>query len=275
MFGNSTELIRHVKADEMARTFREALAVIHKARGEIEAATGALAATFGGHFSITVAACDHSRGEDLDAWFTQQAWRGLIDKIGIRKYMGVEDRDRLEKLLSAGRWQRYGEQVERLPPIHEDTIFDVLAGYVLSVDEFITSSIKEQFDHWCTRKWSSDYKTNREKHRISRKIVATWMVDRRYGTAGFRIRYGSEKWIDGLDNIFHILDRREFPGGYKGDLATSIETAEAGHGTSRYWKWRAFQNGNLHLTCLRPDILDFFNDIACDKAIPSQARIHQ
>ena len=205
--------------------------------------------------------------EGVKKIFKRDAWRTLIDRLGIEKFMTTTMRDELRDILFIARSSKTGKTIDDFPEITEDGIESLLAGYVLSCPQFLAESIKEQFDFWSGRNWRDEHKTNREKWRISCKIVATSMVGLHY-KSGCRLQYDRQKWVQGLDTVLHLLDRRGIPESHKGDLVTSIETAENSQGVSRYFKWRGFKNGNLHLKCLRPDLIQTFNDIACDKAIP-------
>lgn len=272
------ELIEYSRVDQMAAVYQDAIPKLFKAIDEVENQCERLRTAFAGQsysFGIEIKSRCGSQDEDeIRAEFKRDAWAALIDKLGVRKYMPNAKRDELDRVLRGG--GRGRPEADKFPEVDAEAIVTVLRAYVCNVDEFLTESVKEQFDFWCGRKWSDDYKTNRERYRISRKIVATWMVEQTYASGvRFRVIWDREKHVSGLDNIFHFLDGRGFPNEHKGNLVSAIEMAEGGAGTSTYFRFRAFKNRNLHLTCLRPDLLEMFNDIACDKAIPSQLRIER
>lgn len=256
----------------MVAAYNEAMADIEHGNALIKAACSKLRAVVG-----TTSYCgyelslSHRRDEvtldQVQRIFKRDTWRTLIDRLGIEKFMSIAMRDELRDILFCDRKSKTGKTIDDFPPITEDGIESLLAGYVLSSPQFLADAIKEQFDFWSGRHWRDGYKTNREKWRISCKIVATFMVEMGYNR-GCRVNYDRLKWVQGLDTVLHLLDGRGIPDEHKGNLVTSIESADSMNGVSRYFQWRAFKNRNLHLKCLRPDLVQKFNDIACDKAIP-------
>lgn len=278
MIHETTDLIPHMKADQMAAIYEDAIPKIFAAIHEIKNQTARIREAFAGDrgwsFELKIetrTGCTEE--QSIRREFKRDAWCGLIDKLGIRKYMPNKKRDELDRILRGGtRWSCDTDEIDKFPDITPDNMYSVLSAYICNIDEFMIESVKEQFDFWCGRRWNDDYKTNRERYRISRKIIATWMVESNWGRGGFRVKYEREKYISGLDNIFHYLDGQGFPEAHRGDLASAVEMSN-GAGQSKYFKFRCFKNGNIHLNCLRPDLLEAFNDIACDKAIPSQVAI--
>jgi hypothetical protein len=67
-----------------------------------------------------------------------------------------------------------------------------------------------------------------------------------------------------LDRVFHMLDGQGLvPRSHYGELVDAIEACRGtGEGATKYFRFRMFANGNLHLWFTRADLLLRFNQIA-------------
>jgi len=124
---------------------------------------------------------------------------------------------------------------------------------------FLEEAVTEVFEY--LRPHNSHHKTNTE-YEIKNKVILTWMVERGYGKTPFRVNYHRDKHLIALENVFLMLDGKGVVKSYHGELYDGICSTEDGTGKTPYFKFRCFQNGNLHLEFLRPDLVAKLNAIA-------------
>ncbi|MBE7534298.1 MAG: DUF4942 domain-containing protein [Anaerolineales bacterium] len=110
---------------------------------------------------------------------------------------------------------------------------------------------------------------NASEH-IGRKIIRVYSVESTYHNDGFTVRYYSKQIITALDNVFHSLDGKVMSGGYISPFIDAIQTSGAdGRGETDYFKFKCYQNGNLHIEFKRLDLLKIFNAVAGGANLPS------
>jgi hypothetical protein len=76
-----------------------------------------------------------------------------------------------------------------------------------------------------------------------------------------RLNYRAEPFYRALEASFCLLDGK-VPPKYPGDAVTAIREALNGGavaGETEYFRWKAFQNGNMHLEFKRADLLERLN----------------
>lgn len=259
MVTEETGVIEYTTAGQIATAFEAAKKRIERAANELQQAYADLNKQIE-NTSIRVDAprivlCSRVETQDTDLLIAKakmQVWAGLIDKLNIRKVMSSKRSEELSKLLYS---QDYGWAAAQLPDITPETILDVISGMAQGVDEFLKEAVLEEYDYW--RPWRrSDYKTNQ-------KSVDSGKLERKV------IRYvGYSRWLDprhashvrAISNIMSMLDGKGVCEGYRCEIEDAMNE---GHdaGETPYFIWKRFQNGNLHLTFRRQDLLDKFNAI--------------
>lgn len=260
-------LISHTKASEMASIYaRNTVAIIDKLR-EIRDLRDELKSVFydTGAFDFTIESWKIDDGElqELATMFKRHGWRTLIEKLELRKYMSSKKQEELDNTLYERK--RYGQDddpINEFPEITEDSIMEVIAGYIHTVPEFMDEAIREEWDYWIPKR--DEYKTNAEKWKVSKKIIQPWIMrpwDK--WDSCHNIRYDARKHVSNLDNIFHLLDGKGFIATNTGPLVDAIDRNRTGSAETEYFKAKMFKNGNLHLWVKRLDLLDKFNEIGC------------
>jgi hypothetical protein len=182
-----------------------------------------------------------------------KTWSAIFQRLNIRRLMASKRVAELDKALSGG------EGADQFPEPTPDMIENVAAGYIASAHEFLEEAVAEEYDHWRPR---SDYKRN-DDWKINRKIIRSYTVDRDW-SGRWRCNHYAESHVRALDNIFHLLAGLGPVKDYKGELASAIETTKdnSGAGETQFFKFKCYNNGNLHLEFRRQDLLDLFNQIA-------------
>jgi len=98
---------------------------------------------------------------------------------------------------------------------------------------------------------------------VGRKVIITRAFTN-YGWGRLSLGEYAERNLIQVDKIFHLLDGAAFSDcTYTGDLVSDISSRDGKReGETGYFKWKAYQNGNLHLVFKREDLLKSYNQIA-------------
>lgn len=263
----NTALINHSTATQIASVYqRNTTSIIDKLRQIAELRAELKECFLGvGDFDFDVSSSDISRSEyfeKLQTEFKRTAWRTLIDKLGIRKFMSAKKIKQLDSAVVYGAKHGESDGIDEFPEIHEETILDVLMGYMKSTDDFLDELIAEEWDYWLPQ--GDEYKTNKEKWKVSAKVIKGWVMrpwdqwDKTH-----RPRYDAESHLRNLNNIFRLLDGEGFSQSHRGELGDALYDCESGKGETEYFRFKCFKNGNLHLWFKRDDLLATFNRIGC------------
>lgn len=283
----STEIISRTTASEMARIYATNTAALFKLLDEAGKLVIQLKATFpGGYcFNVEVKSRHGHTGWALDDTaghasmlraMKRDAWSSLIDKLNIRRLMSSSKQEALSNVLNDnGRYHRDGDiTIDDFPDITEQSIFEVMQGYMASADDFLTESIREEWEHFkCgSDRGNGTLKTNAEKWKVSRKLITSGV------RAGYGGRFDVSDWASrhfvALDQIMHLLDGAGPFTTHYGPLVTAIRETPSrtgGSGETEYFRFRLFRNGNIHLEFLRADLLDQFNCVGAGGSL-DQAR---
>lgn len=260
MVTEETGVIEYTTAGQIATAFEAAKKRIERAANELQQAYADLNKQIE-NTSIMVDAPDFAFGyrnygsKDADVLVARaklQVWAGLIDKLNIRKVMSSKRSEELSQLLHSDKHEWAAAQ---LPDITPETIMDTIAGMAQSTQDFLEEAIREEYDFWKPYR-RSEYKTNQ-------KSVDSGKLERKL------IKYsGGYSWLTGdferhtiaLSNIMSMLDGKGVCKGYRCEIADAVRSNQT-CGTTDYFEWKRFQNGNMHLTFRRQDLLDKFNAI--------------
>jgi len=182
------------------------------------------------------------------------AWARFVEKSEIRKILSVKEATALDSRLNKG---------DDLPPITIDNVMEMFSLFVAKGSDLATDAVKEVFDFLKPNQngYSKEYKTNK-RYCVGKKVIMTWIVSKSYlNGVRFKVNYQREDKITALDRIFHMLDGKGIPRGYKSPLIDAINTSHSGLGETDYFKFSCYENGNLHITFKRLDLLKELNRI--------------
>jgi hypothetical protein len=272
---NAGEMIHYTEVEQMAEAYRTATARIAEAMRTIDTETDRLYSAFaedtrydfdiGLHFRGD----RHSSAEQILVGIKRTCWKKIIEKLNIRRLMSSQRVKELDRALS-GESQGYDSDSGRQlgpfewPDITPETIQSVAAGYLASATEFLEEAVAEEYDFWRPR---TEHKTNAQFWKLARKVIKPYVVEPAYRSGSFRLTYSYDRaaHVTALDNIMHMLDGQGPVKEYKGELGSAIEMSEDGRGETKYFRFKCFKNGNLHLEFKRQDLLDRFNEIAAKR----------
>lgn len=184
----------------------------------------------------------------FDKW-RRDAWRVLVEHLGVKSVMSVAARAKFEHDLERG----------ELPEIGADAILGIVGGLAAQAKDFAREAAKEVFEilRPSHPHFGGQYKTN-DAFRVGKKVILCWYVERGYQGA-FRVNYTHEPHVRAIDGIFHVLDGKGVIKEGKGPLLTAIEESQEGRGETDYFKFKCFKNHNLHLEMKRLDLVKELN----------------
>ena len=260
MVTEETGVIEYTTAGQIATAFQAAKKRIERAANELQQAYADLNKQIE-NTSIRVDPPDYVFGyrkdstKDADVVVARaklQVWAGLIDKLNIRKVMSSKRSEELSTLLYSDKYEWAAAQ---LPDITPETIMDTIAGMAQSTQDFLEEAIREEYDYWKPYR-KSEYKTNQksvDSGKLERKLIKysghySWMTS------------DMERHLVALSNIMSMLDGKGVCKGYRCEISDAVRSDQS-CGTTDYFEWKRFGNGNLHLTFRRQDLLDKFNAI--------------
>lgn len=261
------DLVKRASIAEMVETYIRETEVVKRAYALLWQSKQNLERVFGEEFA------------DFDTFpdrvhQSEDTYEAIINKMKCNAWEAIVNRLKLHKLLSPTRWdelQRKLEDHRQMPEINMKNVADMLTAYQQNAQTFLEESIKEVYDYLRPRSEykGAEYKTNQRNARfeLGRKIILTRMVDTSFGT--WRVHYGrTEQELVSLDMVFTHLDGEMVPDGYRSPLVDAINTTEAESGRpveTKYFRVKAYKNGNLHLEFLRVELLAKFNAVAGGK----------
>ena len=183
-------------------------------------------------------------------------WQALVNKLGLYKVMSLKRTRTFEENCKEG----------KLPEISTESVHAFLDDVMDNAHEIAIESVREVYD-WLRpgANRHNTHKTNTKNARwkLGKKVILTSILD---------IHYGGRFWVNDnrtdrmrqLDRIMHLLDGAGVPDGYQSPLIDAINTIILPEqvGETTYFSFRCFQNGNLHLTFKRLDLVERLNATA-------------
>lgn len=267
---DESDLIKRGSIAEKVKAYNSAMSKIESAYSILREAEDQLKAAFnvsekhdtdfgtlpGRHHDSTDNVGDSAKG--VRQVIKRKAWRTLYQALEIDRIASIKRRDEIHKQLEEG----------TLPEITVENIFQVFEALNQNINEFARESVLEVY-RWLRPNLDSyemeHYKTNKKNatFEIGKKVIKAGMVQISYQS--YRTNSYNEKFLIALDKVFHMLDGKNMlENSYRSPLVDAINSS-ADRGSSvrtDYFFCRMYQNGNLHIEFLRPDLVKQFNAIA-------------
>jgi len=257
-------------ASHMAREFREATGEIERLLAALDEQSARLRSAFDPdatsryafgldveYHGIRYYPGEENRFARIKAQMSREAWRVLLDKLGVKAVMSVAKRKQFEQQLERG----------ELPEVNEQNIIGIICGLAEDARDFAREAAKEVFDMLTPKKhWGGEYKTN-SAFRVGRKVILPGRVERGWNAKKFRPNYYRQQELTALDGVFHLLDGKGVLRDHRGPLVNAIENSEDGRGETDYFAFKCFKNGNLHLTMKRLDLVKELNGLAAGEYV--------
>jgi hypothetical protein len=267
----STTLAPRLSLEQLVKNFEQASRDIREGFAMVERAEELLNRTFVMEGTGWIRARNrHERVHfgDPEGSLTEvrrQVWGHLIEALELRKIMSVKAWDDLQKQI---------RDDAEVPEITHESVTSMATGFRSQMPQMLEAAIEEVFD-WL-RPPRSEYKRNSE-FEVPRRIVISYAVER-WGNVydTWRVSYHRDPNFNALERVFRALDgkgqttERSYSRISELVRATPRTSAKC-EGETKYFSFRAFKNGNLHLTFLREDLLARFNQIAGGKRLRGAA----
>lgn len=188
----------------------------------------------------------------------KQAWRVIIDALEIKKIMSKKAIDDLDARMES----------KDAPEITIETVFEIVETLRQNSREYAKELSIEVYNYLMRGLYIAPYKTNVKNARrsLGKKVIIESCL-RHYSTGGgMEVTSYSETILISVDKVFYSLDGRGVPGGYKSPLVDAINTSKAAmRGETEFFSFKCYENGNLHLTFKRVDLVERLNQIAGGK----------
>jgi vancomycin resistance protein YoaR len=186
-----------------------------------------------------------------------EAWKVIIDQLGVRKILSVKRAEELDKQLHD--WKD-------MPEITVQNVYDTMTAMVAQSKDFLEEAVQEvyKFLRPASSQFQSSYKTNMKNARweLGNKVIIPYAVSAGWGIGKYRANPYFEKNLVAVDKVFYALDSKGVPEGYLSPLVDAINTSESGNGETDYYKFKCYKNQNLHLEFKRMDLVAKLNQIA-------------
>lgn len=272
---DSTTLTRRLNVDDLVMVYEQSVADIRLCFETIDKAERRLNDTFGGEQMGRQIYLHqrHGRGwrfDDIDDVLDRlrrDVWSALVERLELRRMMSVEA------------WAKLSKQIEEgeMPEITHQSVASVVRGFQQQLPDMLTEAVREVFDFLRPRHWDR-YRTNERhaKFELGKRVILERWVRQRYWGNGFEpndfCRMDRSQRMTALENVFSALDGRgQITSDYKSDLEQALRETTDGTGETRYFNFRAFKKGTLHLTFKRPDLVKKLNQIAGGKTFREAA----
>ncbi len=211
----------------------------------------------------TAAICHHSSDwGDVDATLTKmrrQMWRAIVDRMQLRRMMSVAAWATLDKWLDKA----------PMPEVTEQSVETFVAKYERGLPAMIEAAVAEVYV-WLRPAnrmagTAGEYKTN-SLYEIGRHVIITGAVEKLAGVM-WVVRGWQIQHFTAMENLFTALDGQgQFTKAHQGVLLDAISRSQ-GTGETGYFKFKCCNNGNMHITFARPDLLAKFNAMAGGKVL--------
>jgi len=238
------------------RTVRQSWAACGEAMAELNrvAAMGssvhAIRVTPDGHHHRVL---DFEAVEDTIRKMRRDAWYIIVERLELRRMMSVRAWSELQKKL---------DHEKEVPPITREMVDAFARQYLDSLEDMLSDAVAEVFEFLRSR--NGLYKRNSQLE-VPKRVVLSSVID-----AGFfkgsrlyplKVHYSREQDLVALENVFNALDGK---GQINKANASVLSAAVRANpvGQTDLFEYRACQNGNLHLTFKREDLLAKLNQIA-------------
>jgi hypothetical protein len=186
--------------------------------------------------------------QEIDA----QIWRVLVQRTEVKRFMSGRAAKELDDHITK----------HEMPPISIQAIHDMVASFQANRDQMLQEAVEEVFERLRPR--GSKYKRNSE-FEVPERVVLGRLIEKSW-QGKLQPAYEAYQELRALENVFSSLDGKgSTTKQHYSDIHLALKAAGDAGGNiacTPYFEGRMFQNGNLHLKFLRPDLLARFNALA-------------
>jgi hypothetical protein len=195
----------------------------------------------------------------------------VIERLRRTAWGCIVERLELGRVLSSASWNELQQEIEKGPiqPVNEQTVNEFVQRFTGNLRGLFEAKVTEVFDWLRPRHARNEqpYKTNVKNalEALGPKIIISGVVEEGYGRTRYRVRHWQSQHLAALESVFRTLDGQGYgTNTYYGELHDAINNSD-GTSETTYFRFRVFQNGNMHLSFRRLDLLAKLNSIAGGK----------
>lgn len=240
---DETDIVQRQTVEGMVIAYQTASTQIEAAWETITTALADMEAAFGSRIWYDLEFPKSLHNGEFAGRLKRVVWLSIADRMEVRRLMSSRRAKEFDAELHTG----------TLPEITVDNIIATTAGWAGQTRDFMGEALVEAFN---ILRPQTHHKSN-NSFTIGPKIVLTGMVRERLG--GWSVSYGGwpENTLRVLDNVFSLLDGQGPIKDGCGPTYQAIYGAkEKPEGETAYFRLKWFQNGNLHMTFKRRDLVD-------------------
>ena len=263
MFG--TDLIKPQPVADMVECYNEASTLIEQAYLDLEKARKMLSDTFGEQAYIHVV--DRQQLEfgakgyaHIKSQIKKQIWIKLVRLLDIRRFLSVRRSEDLSMQLERN----------EMPDITIQAIYETIETLRQNSPEFVREAVVEVFDllRPGAKNTGASLKTNQKYGRfaLGRKVILSRYLEQVYASTQMRCSHKYSDELRSIDRVFHALDGKGMTDGYLSPLMDAINTSGR-EGETAYFKFKCYQNTNLHLEFKRMDLVRQLNQLAANRSV--------
>jgi hypothetical protein len=246
--------------DTACKEIDQAFELFHNAKLRLESAFGGgLGASFDCIYQLRYS----NNSKDIKKNIKKSAWEAFLNRLEIKKFMSIKDLEKFYKSF---------EDVNKIPDITIDALIEIQTGLMNTAPDYAKRLALEAYEILMPgASERNHHKTNHKYARgtLGQKVILTWCIESAYCGGNFHVGYGhNENRIMAIDKVFHVLDGKGVPAGYRSPLVDTINSTSVsvGQGETDYFKFKCYMNHNLHLQFKRPDLVQKLNQIAGDRS---------
>lgn len=185
-------------------------------------------------------------------------WIRLVQLLDIRRFLSVRRSEDLSRQLTEN----------EMPEITVQAIYETIETLRQNSPEFAREAVTEVFEilRPGAKRAGMSLKTNKKHGRftLGKKVILSGYLVQAYTTTRMRCNHHHSDELRAIDRVFHVLDGREMTDGYLSPLMDTINTC-GWEGETDYFKFKCYQNRNLHLEFRRMDLVKRLNQLAGDR----------
>jgi len=189
--------------------------------------------------------------EQIKIKINRSAWEYAVNQLGIKKVLSVK--------RTAELCERFSSQSKfEWPAFTTANVMNEFIELSKAANSLLAESVKEVYEYLRPgANQFNKYKTNNKYARfaLGKKVILTNI----FAYQRYLTEY-SEPNIVAMDRVFHALDGKSITDSYVSPLVDKMNTSKDGE--TEYFKYKIYQNGNMHLEFKRMDLVDKLNRIA-------------
>lgn len=257
-------IVKHETVVEIVRSYESARAAIVDSFEQIEASLAALNESFvlgeeARHSQFCLkgyhdrAVMDFADPERCLVHLRRDVWKRLIERL------------ELQRIMSIRRWKDFSKLVsgECPPEIDIETVTAFGRQYAAMIPEMATESVKEVFNLLRPQnRRGTSFATN-DQHVIGPRVILSSYVEANWVGPGFSVDHDYRQHLTAIENVMQLLDGQGFANKtHSSELEAAIKASAGGTGETRYFEFRCFKKGTLHLRFKRLDLVKRLNMVA-------------